>query len=83
MSETKLKGNFWGHLELEVFMINCVFPSEEFELKANSLGAHIETQGKLILRTLSYLTLDSQDELTPWACCELFMRLPDELTMQW
>ena len=39
-------------------------PSEEFELTANSLGAHIETQGKLILRTPSYLTVNSQDELT-------------------
>ena len=36
-------------------------PSQEFELKANSLGAHIETHGKLILRTLSYLTVNSQD----------------------
>ena len=33
-----------------------VIPSGEFELKANSLGALIETHGKLILRTLSYLT---------------------------
>ena len=33
-------------------------PSEEFELKANSLGA----RGKLVLRTLSYLTVNSQDD---------------------
>ena len=30
-----------------------VLPSEEFELTANSLGAHIETHEKLILRTFS------------------------------
>ena len=30
-------------------------PSEDIELTANSLGAHIETRGKLILRTLSQL----------------------------
>ena len=29
--------------------------SEEFELTADSLGAHIETHGGLILRTLSYI----------------------------
>ena len=29
--------------------------SEEFELTANSLGAHIETHGGLILRTLSLI----------------------------
>ena len=28
-------------------------PSEEFELTANSLGAHIETHGELIFRALS------------------------------
>ena len=28
-------------------------PCEEFELTVNSLGAHIETHGRLILRTLS------------------------------
>ena len=48
-------------------------PSEEFELTANSLGAHIETHGGLILGTLSWLTVNSQDELTLWACCELSM----------
>ena len=37
-------------------------PSEEFELTANSLGAHIETDSGLILRTLSYLTVNSQDD---------------------
>ena len=35
---------------------------DKFELTANSLGAHIETQGGLILRTLSYLTVNSQDD---------------------
>ena len=29
---------------------------------ANSLGAHNETHGKFILRTLSYLTVNSQDD---------------------
>ena len=37
-------------------------PSEEFELKANSLGPHIKNHGKLILRTLSYLTVKSKDD---------------------
>ena len=37
-------------------------PNEEFELTANSLGAHIETHSGLILRTLSYLTMNSQDD---------------------
>ena len=39
-------------------------PSEEFELTAKSIKAHIETHGGLILKTLSYLTVNSQDELT-------------------
>ena len=42
-------------------------PSEEFEVTANSLGAHIETHGELILRTLGYLTVNSQDD----SHCEL------------
>ena len=42
-------------------------PSEEFELTANSLGAHIETHCGLILRTLGYLTVNSQDD----SLCEL------------
>ena len=33
--------------------------SEKFELTANSLGGHIETHGKLILRSFSYLTVNS------------------------
>ena len=41
--------------------------SEEFELPANSLGADIETHGKLIVRTLIYLTVNSQDD----SHCEL------------
>ena len=41
--------------------------SEEFELTASSLAAHIETHGKHILRTLSYLAENSQDGLH----CEL------------
>ena len=36
----------------------CNIPSEEFELTANSLGAHTETHGGLILRTLSYLRVN-------------------------
>ena len=44
-----------------------MIPSEEFELTANSMGAHIETHRKLILRTLSYLTVNSQDN----SHCEL------------
>ena len=33
--------------------------SENFELTANSLGGNIETHGKLILRSFSYLTVNS------------------------
>ena len=36
-------------------------------LTANSLGTYIETHGKPILRTLSYLTVNSQDD----SHCEL------------
>ena len=39
---------------LLVFILSVsINPREEFELTANSLGAHIETHGGLILRTLS------------------------------
>ena len=44
-----------------------MYPSKEFERTANSLVAHIETHGGLILRTLSYLTVNSQDD----SHCEL------------
>ena len=39
--------------------VECIndLPSEEFELTANLLGPCIETHGKLILRTLSYLRM--------------------------
>ena len=47
-------------------------PNEEFELTANSLGAHIETHSGLILRTLSYLTMNSQDD----SHCELAVSFP-------
>ena len=47
-------------------------PSEEFELTANSLGANIETHGGLILRTLNYLTDNSQDD----SHCELSVSFP-------
>ena len=42
-------------------------PSEEFALTANSLGAHIETHGGLLLRTLGYLKVNSQHD----SHCEL------------
>ena len=45
---------------------------EEFKLKANSLGAHIETNYELILRTLSNLTVNSQDD----SHCELAVSFP-------
>ena len=48
------------------------YPFEEFELTANSLGAHTETHGKLILRTLSDLTVNSQDD----SHCELAVSFP-------
>ena len=47
-------------------------PSEEFELAANSLGAHFETHRKLILRIFSYLTVNSQDD----SHCELAVSFP-------
>ena len=47
-------------------------PTEEFELTVSSLGAHIETHGKLILRTLSYLIVNSQDD----SHCELAVSFP-------
>ena len=46
-------------------------PSEEFEITANSLGAHIESHSGLMLRTLSYLTVNSQDD----SHCELSVSL--------
>ena len=50
-----------------VFLGQSMGPSEEFDLTGNALGAHIETHGKIILRTLSYLTVNSQDD----SHCEL------------
>ena len=47
-------------------------PSEEFELTANSLGAQSETHGGLILRTIIYLTVNSQDD----SHCELAVSFP-------
>ena len=39
-------------------------PSEEFELTANTLQAHMKPQSKLILKLLIYLTTHSRDDLT-------------------
>ena len=39
-------------------------PSEEFKFTANTLQAHMKTDGKLILKPLIYLTANSQDDLT-------------------
>ena len=50
----------------------CVYPSGEFELKTNSLGAYLETHGGFISRTLSYLTVNSQDD----SHCELAVSFP-------
>ena len=49
-----------------------MYPSEDFELIANSLGAHIETHGELILRTLTFLKVNSQDD----SQCELAVSFP-------
>ena len=54
-----------------------VIPCEEFELTANSLGAHIETHDGLILRTLGYLTVNSQDD----SHGKLAVSYPGKLTM--
>ena len=51
--------------------LSAVQPSEEFELTPNSPEAHIETHGGLILRTLSHLTVNSQDD----SHCELSVSL--------
>ena len=47
-------------------------PSEEFEITANSLGVHIVTYGELILRTLSCIIVNSQDD----SHCELAVSFP-------
>ena len=39
-------------------------PSEEFELTANTLQAHMKPHGKLILKPLIYVTMLSLDDLT-------------------
>ena len=77
--------SIWKYPSIE----ESIFPSEEFELTTYSLVAHIETHGGLILRTLSYLTVNSQDD-SLWAFCEfathtvtLLWDHPDELPMQW
>ena len=50
---------YYGSLPYEVSLDKFInrycqkLQSEEFELTAKSLGAHIETHGKLLLRTLS------------------------------
>ena len=46
-------------------------PNEQLELTAYPLGAHIETHGGLNLRTLSYLTVNSQHH----SHCELAVTL--------
>ena len=50
-------------------------PSEEYELTANSLGAHIETHGGLIWGNSVSFTVNSQDDShcelavsSPWVC---------------
>ena len=53
-------------------LVDFIVPSEEFELTANSLGDHIEIHSGLILRTLSYLTANSQDD----SHCELAVSFP-------
>ena len=56
---------------LDIMQSLPTVPSEEFELTANSLGAHIETRVKLLLRTLSYISVNSQVE----PHCELSVSL--------
>ena len=53
---------FLGCLELKD-ILDCL-PSEEFELTANTLQAHMKPHGKLILKPLIYLTAHSSDDLT-------------------
>ena len=52
-------------------------PSEEFEVIANTLQAHMKAHGKLILKPLSYLTMHSRDDLTAvtflWVLRELHL----------
>ena len=65
---------YFDHVEIQAstHSTETYSTSEEFELTANSLGAHIETHRKLILRTFSYLTVNSQDD----SHCELSVSLP-------
>ena len=58
------------YLKVAKIVVSAI-PSEEFELTANSLGAHFESHGKGILRTLSYLTVNSLDD----SHCELAVSL--------
>ena len=57
LNSLRSKGNF-----TRILSFAEIFPSEEFDLTANSLGGHIETHGGLILRMLSYHTVTSQDD---------------------
>ena len=44
--------------------MDALYFSEEFELTANTVQAHMKPHGKLILKPLSYLTMHSRDDLT-------------------
>ena len=52
----------WATMHLTSLRMPCQTYSDECELTAISLRAHIEAHGGLILRTLSYLTVNSQDD---------------------
>ena len=67
----------WIYSKLVIIQIGlkvCLDPNsnEEFELTAYSLGSHIENHRKLILKTLSYLTVNSQGD----SHCELAVSFP-------
>ena len=53
-----------GKTQIEQKMYLRLSPSEEFELTANTLQAHMKPFGKLILKPLICLTANSQDDLT-------------------
>ena len=52
----------WFPKILNRVLNRVILNSEEFELTANSLGSYFETHAGLLLKALSYLTVNSQDD---------------------
>ena len=58
-----------GKTQIEQKMYLRLSPSEEFELTANTLQAHMKPHCKFILKLFIYLTVHSQDDLTAVTSC--------------